>query len=90
MNAQLTDQDRKSHSARCGHVRRCILSGTPMSKKVLNFALGVIESSRTGFSDEAFLDELIKKLEQQTPLSEYEQHILVDVLLLHSRLKVCL
>ncbi len=87
MNAQLTDQDRKSHSARCGHVRHCILSGASMSKKVLDFALAVIESSRNGFSDMAFLDGIARKLEQQAPLSEYERHIMVDVLLLHSRLK---
>lgn len=81
------EKERKSHSARCGHVRRCILSGTPMSKKVRDFALAVIESSRDGFSDMAFLDGIARKLEQQAPLSEYEGHIMVDVLLPHSRLK---
>lgn len=81
------EKERKGHSARCGHVRRCILSGTPMSKKVRDFALAVIESSRDGFSDMAFLDGIARKLEQQAQLSEYEKHIMVDVLLLNSRLK---
>lgn len=81
------EKERKSHSARCGHVRRCILSGTPVSKKVRDFALAVIESSRNGFSDMAFMDGIARKLEQQAPLSEYEGHIMVDVLLPHSRPK---
>ncbi len=81
------EKERKSHSARCGHVRRCILSGTPMSKKVRDFALAVIERSRDGFSDMTFLDGIARKLEQQAQLSEHEAHIMVDVLLPNSRLK---
>lgn len=58
-----------------------------MSKKVRDFALAVIEGSRDGFSDMAFLDGIARKLEQQAPLSEDEAHIMVDVLLPNSRLK---
>ena len=77
---------RKSHSARCGHVKRRILAGEPLKGKTLAFALELLESQR-GFSDGDFLREMARKLEKGIPLTEYEEHIMVDVVLVHSMLK---
>ena len=77
---------RKSHSARCGHVKRRILAGERLKGKTLNFALDVLGSQR-GFSDQSFLYDVAEKLKQGTPLTEYEVHIIVDVVLLHSMIK---
>ena len=59
----------------------------PLKGKVLEFALGVIEESRKGFSDSDFLlDAIARKLNAGQPLDDYENHIMVDVLLVHKRL----
>lgn len=79
-------RERKGHSARCGHVKRRILAGEPLTGKTLAFALELLES-QTGFSDDEFLKEMSMKLGKGLPLTEYEEHILVDVLLVHSKLR---
>ncbi len=77
---------RKSHSARCGHIKRKLSRDEPLTGKILDFALDVIATSHQGRNDE-FLDEIAKKLMKGTPLTEYENHIVVDVILLHSMIK---
>ena len=77
---------RKAHSARCGNVKRRIMAGEPLVGKTLNFALELLEKCR-GLSDDVFLRELATKLEKGIPLTEYEEHIMVDVILVHSRIK---
>lgn len=76
---------RKSHSTRCGHVKRRILAGEPLKGKTLEFALEMI-ASQDSFSDKELLNEMARKLKAKIPLTEYEEHILVDVLLVHSKL----
>lgn len=77
---------RKSHSARCGHVKRRILAGESLKRKTLEFALEII-ASHDSFSDNKLLNEMARKLRAKIPLTDYEAHILVDVLLVHSKIE---
>lgn len=77
---------RKSHSARCGHVKRRMFAGEPLKGKTLEFALEMI-ASRDSFSDKDLLNEMTRKIRAKIPLTEYEAHILVDVLLVHSKIE---
>ena len=76
----------RSFSARCSHVTRRLNAEEPLTGKVLETALEVIENGRRRFSDGDFLDGIVKKLIAGEKLGEYEYHIIVDVLLLHIRL----
>lgn len=77
-------------SAQCGHVKRRLNKDEPLSGKVLEFALSVIDENInvTWGSKERdeFLKGIAEKLKAGEKLSEYEYHIFVDVLLLHKRL----
>lgn len=76
----------RSFSARCSHVTRRLRNDEPLTGKVLETALEVIEEGRVGFSDGEFLDGIAKKLIAGEKLGEYEYHIMVDVVLLNARL----
>lgn len=76
---------RKSHSARCGHVKRRILAEERLKGKTLDFALDVL-ASQTGFSDPSFLQGIAESLKKGVPLDEYEKHIMVDVILVHCKI----
>lgn len=71
----------KAISAKCGHVKRRLKQNEPLEGKVLEFALSVI-----GETSDEFLRGIADKLKAGEKLSEYEHHIMVDVLLLHTRL----
>lgn len=77
---------RKSHSARCGHVKRRILAGERLTGKTLEFALEVLESKAYYSSDPSFLQKITEKLKKGDTLDEYEVHILVDVILVHIKI----
>ncbi len=66
----------KSFSARCGHVKRRLKLGEPLKGKTLELALEYAQD-----------DEVKRKLEAGEELSEYEYHILVEVTMLHARLR---
>jgi len=68
-------RERKSLSARCGHVKRRLARDEPLTGKLLEFALDC-----TGDPN------IARKLSAGEELSEYEYHIFVDVELLHVRL----
>jgi len=65
----------KSFGARCGHVKRRLKQGEPLKGKTLELALEYAQN-----------DEVARKLEAGEELSQYEYHVLVEVLLLHARL----
>ncbi len=65
----------KSFGARCGHVKRHLRQGDPLTGNTLDLAL-----------DYAQDDKVARKLKAGEELSEYEYHVLVEVLLLHVRL----
>lgn len=71
----------KSISTKCGHVTRRLKNNEPLTGKVLEFALSVI-----GEPKDELLSGMARKLKIGEELSEYEAHIMVDVLLLHVRL----
>ncbi len=66
----------KSISAKCGHVKRKLNSGEPLTGKVLEFALTLLGED----------DEIARKLIAGEKLDDYEQHIMIDVYLLHAKL----
>jgi len=67
-------------SAKCGHIKRRLRQGLPLTGKVLEFALEIV-----GEGDE-FSNEIARKLKAGAKLGDYESHILMDVWLLHIRL----
>ena len=80
----------KSHSARCGHVKRRIHEKTPITGELLEFALSTLpkpEVRRPGKDDfYDLLDGVRHKFVAGSPLTDYEAHIYVDMILLHQRL----
>lgn len=72
----------KEIGAKCGHVKRRLLRNEPLTGKVLEFALEVLGD----VSGDKYLSEVPGKLKAGQPLSEYECHLMVDVILLHVRL----
>jgi hypothetical protein len=66
----------------CGHVKRRLNQNEPLEGKVLEFALDEV----IGETDDDFLKGIAEKLKAGEKLDDYEQHIMVDVLLLHTRL----
>ena len=75
----------KAISAQCGHVKRRLSRNESLEGKVLEFALSVIEGDESSSNDD-FLSGIADKLKAGEKLSEYEYHIMVEVLLLHVRL----
>jgi hypothetical protein len=72
-------------SAKCGHVKRRLKQGQPLTGAVLEFALSVLpENDDSAFG--IFLKGIAPKLQSATQLTDYEAHIFVDVVLLHERL----
>ena len=69
-----------SIGAKKGHITRQISQDGKLSGKPLEFALKLIEENK-GFSDQEFLDKLYKKISNGEKLDDYEQHILLDVIL---------
>ena len=70
----------KSISAMCGHVKRRLNQNEPLEGKVLEFALDIV-----GETDDDFLNGIAEKLKAGDKHSEYEHHIMVDVIHLHVR-----
>lgn len=65
----------RSFGARCGHVKRRLKQGEQLTGKTLELALEYAQD-----------DEVARKLKAGEILSEYEYHVLVEVILLHARL----
>lgn len=69
------DRERKSRSARCGHIKRRLVRDERLTGKLLTYALDVIPDDVIG-----------AKLKAGEKLSDYEMHLVLDVYLLHERL----
>lgn len=76
-------KEKRSISAKCGHVLKAIKSQKPLSKKTLEFALQVIDEQERSSNDNT---ELKRKLINGIPLSDYEIHIMEEGYLLHKKL----
>ena len=79
---------RKKISAKCGQVSRRLLRNEPLKGKTLEFALSLVEpiDGKTDSEFGKFLNTIANKLKSGQPLSDYEVHIMVDVILLNARL----
>ena len=73
----------RSESAKYGHVTRRLLRNDRLTGKVLESALSVVGQGGTG---DSLCDGIAAKLIAGRQLSDYEKHIMIDVLLLHARL----
>lgn len=76
-------QERKSKGASHSHVTRRLRNKEPLSGKSLKLALSIVGNGSTG---DELRDAIAKKIIAGQPLEEYELHIMVDVLLPHTRL----
>ena len=74
----------KSFGAKCGHVKRRLKRNEPLTCKVLEFSLEVLSPSPGG-SPHELNEEISRKLKVGQPLSAYEAHWFVDVILVHMR-----
>jgi hypothetical protein len=63
-------------STKCGHVKRDLSRNKRLTGKTLEFALAVVDHD----------SEIGEKLKAGEALTEYELHLMIDVLLLHIRL----
>ena len=69
-------KERKSYGAKCGHLKRRLLSQKRLTGKTLEFALRVVGHDC----------EVRRKLIAGEQLTDYELHLAVDVWLLRNRL----
>ena len=78
----------KSISAQCGHVKRRLNNGEPLEGKTLEFALGLVDVDEDNPDSEFanFCRGIADKLKSGEQLDDYEEHIFVDVILLHAKL----
>ena len=76
-------KERKARNASYGHVKRRLIKSEPLTGKTLDLALDLIGRGKTG---NEYLDPIAKKLSEGQPLSDYETHIMVDVILVHASL----
>jgi hypothetical protein len=73
----------RAESAQYGHLTRRLLRNERLTGKVLESALSVVGQGGTG---DSLCDGIAAKLITGEQLSDYEKHIMIDVLLLHARL----
>jgi hypothetical protein len=71
----------KSFSARVGHIKRYLNKNEPLEGKILEFAIELF-----GNSTDETIKGIIEKIKLKQSLTEYEQHIMVDVVLDHIKL----
>ena len=71
----------KRFSAKCGHLTRKIMAGKDLSGSSLDLAIDIICSSSSEWAH-----ELGRKLVRHEKLTDYEKHLMLEVLLLHAKL----
>ena len=76
-------KERKSRGAKYSHVTRRLNANEPLTGKTLELALDLVGD---GTGSDKYLNSIATKLKAGEPLSEYEHHIMVDVVLVHERL----
>jgi hypothetical protein len=75
----------KSVNGRLGHIKRRLLRGEPLTRGLLDLALDIVGDGNTG---DARADGIANKLTSGQKLSDYELHLIVDVILLHAKLGI--
>jgi hypothetical protein len=76
-------RERRSGSARYGHIKRRLSRNRPLSDETLVLALDIIDR----YDENDLARGIGIKLKARQPLTDYELHIFLDVLMLHHRLK---
>lgn len=81
--------ERVSNGAKYGHLKRQLHSKEPLTGKTLELALELVTPSPEAeeSSLKKQLNGITKKLNAGLVLSDYETHLIVDVLLVHERLQ---
>lgn len=70
----------------CAQVKKRLNAREPLTGKYLEFALSLVPD-RQGDKYDATWDSMERQLKAGEPLGDYEQHLMVDVFLLHVRLQ---
>ncbi|WP_347355967.1 hypothetical protein [Bdellovibrio sp.] len=80
-------KERKAFGARISHVTRGINENRPLKGKPLELALSLLrcDDPDATINSDPFHQGIAKKLEAGEPLTPYEQHMMVDVHLVHAR-----
>lgn len=74
----------RSFSARCGHITRRLNANQPLTGKLLELALNIIdEMNHRG----AEVDAIREKIRTGAQLTDYESHIMIDAILVGKRLE---
>ena len=79
-----SEKEKRSWSARCGHVKRKIFANEPLQGKTLIFALQVLETSKQSENDITVI--ISNKIRKGEKLSDYEKSAMEDAILTHSKL----
>lgn len=73
----------KSVNGRLGHIKRRLLRGEPLTRDLLELAQEIVGD---GGSGDELMDRIANKLNAGQKLNDYELHLMVDVLLRHTKL----
>lgn len=76
-------KERKSRGASYSHVTRRLRAKEPLKGKTLELALSLVGDGERG---DELMNGIAKKLNAGQPLTDYELHIMVDMVLPHGRL----
>jgi hypothetical protein len=72
---------------KCGWVKRKLRAGQPLTGELIESALELVPApGREGDKDSDTWASMARKLNSGESLSDYEQHLLLDVFMLHARL----
>ncbi len=83
-NEERSEREKRSWSAKCGHIKRRISADEPLKGKTLAFALDMLKSE--SFLDNDMIKTISEKIKKGDNLSNYEKSILEDAILTHSKL----
>ena len=79
-----SEQEKRSWSAKCGHVKRRIFADEPLTGKTLDFALKLFDLENTSGNNISRI--LYEKIKNGEVLSNYEKSVMDDAILTHARL----
>lgn len=79
-----SEKEKRSWSAKCGHIKRKIFANEPLKGKTLKFALQVLEASKQSKND--IIVTISDKIRKGEDLNDYEKSMMEDAILTHSKL----
>lgn len=72
----------RGFSARCGHIARRLRANQPLTGKVLELALDIIDEIDCPGAE---VDAIREKIRTGAQLTDYESHIMIDAILVNKR-----